>query len=155
MAKLMNVVNRASGHAYSTRFSAAIEGGPALNAALQRLEDAVRVKAAKAAVEAMGAPIEESWKRQVPTGPAPIHLEEAISTKVSKTKTGASGSIAVRRVPGAATEDQPTQYAKSAEYGNRDQAAQPAARPAFDQEKQHAVEAAEAVLRDAVRGSVR
>lgn len=147
MAVLRSTVNRASGHSYATKLRASVEGGPALAAALRRLEEDMRVTAAKAAVEAMGEPLVREWQARLPVGPPPIHISEAVEARVTKTKTGANGTISVRRVPGAGSEDQPAQYERKLEFGGHGAAAQPSARPAFDIRKQEAVDAAERVLR--------
>ena len=131
---------------YSNRFNVAVSGMAELRAALARLERDMADAAAKEAVQAMGEPIEEAWKSKVPTGPEPIHLEDAVKLRVTKTKKGANGTIQARRVRGAAQDDQPQLYVRKQEYGPGNYPASPAARPAFDQNKARAVRDAESVL---------
>ena len=149
MAYLSRVTNRYTGRTYKNRLQVTLVGGPELSRALQRLDDEVRVKVAKEAVMAMGEPIAAAWQQKLPIGPEPYHLKDAITAKSGKTKYGASGSVAPRRVKGAEPNEQPGVYAAKLEYGSRYTSAQPSARPAFDQQKQNAVDAAENVLRAA------
>ena len=150
-----NVVNRASGHAYKNRLTAHLEGGPELARQLQRLDEEVRVAAAKEAIRAGGEPMERAWISKLPTGPEPVHMKEAVKLRVSKSKYGANATIAVRKVRGIDDDKQPQAYAMKLEKGGRDTAARPAARPAFDQHKDQAVDLAIGVLRRAIAGVAR
>lgn len=150
MAVFVHNRNRAGGAVYKSRFTVAIDGGPELADAFRALDEAVRIAAAKEAVQAMGEPIERAWKEALPSGPEPIHMADAVKLRVTKAKNGANGTIAPRRVRGAESDKQPVAYARTLEYGDRTRPARPAARPAFDQHKEEAVDAAARVLRTAI-----
>lgn len=150
-----------AGSAYGTRFTASIEGGPELAAAMKRLEASLQVQAAKAALDAAGQVIADDWKARIPLGPGQLHYREAITVKASKTKKGASGSVRVRKLGGSTPADaEPLLYAHKEEFGGPIagggfSVARPAARPAFDSSKGRAVDAAEAVLRAAAEAVAR
>ena len=151
MAQFTNVVNRYTGKSYKSKYSVSLIGGPELMRKLRQLDDTMRVKVAKEAVAAMGAPIEEEWVGRLPLGPEPIHMRDAVKTRTSKTKAGASGSVGVRKVRGVPDNQQPPAYARVLEYGSRSRPARPAARPAFDQRKRQAIAEGTKVLRNALR----
>lgn len=142
--------NRAGGSVFKRRFGVYIEGGPELAAAFRALDESVRIAAAKDVVQAMGEPIEKAWKEGLPTGPAPIHMSEAVKLRVTKAKNGANGTISARKVRGAEADEQPAAYDQTLEFGDRTRAAHPVIRPAFDQHKDEAVSAAERVLKAAI-----
>jgi HK97 gp10 family phage protein len=152
--RISNVIGR-RGRVLSTRFAASVEGGPELAAALARLDDAVRVRAAKDAVLAAGDVISQEWRSRVPVLDA--HYQAALdkAPRAGKTKVGASGSVAPRKVAGVADDEQPVLYAGRLEFGDADRAAEPSARPAFDATRERAVEAAAEVLEQAVAGVTR
>jgi HK97 gp10 family phage protein len=148
-------VNSFTGASSAWRLKGTLEGGPALAAALRRLDDQVRVQASKDAVEAAAKPIERAWIRKLPVGPGPIHMKDAIKTRVTKTKRGANGTVQVKNRRGGDPDKQPTAYARTLEFGSRTRPARPAARPAFDENKERALSNAERVLRHAARSAGR
>lgn len=155
MATFTNVTNRYTGRTYKNRLNVSVIGGPELARKLRDLDEDVRVKVAKDAIMAAGEPLQQLWVSRLPVGPEPYHVKDAITVKASKTKRGASGSVGVRKVRGADADEQPTQYARKLEYGGRFTAAQPAARPAFDQGQRAATAAAVKVLRTGVMRAAR
>lgn len=152
--RISNVIGR-RGKVLSTRFQATLEGGPELAAALARLDDAVRVKAAKEALQAAGGVIADEWRSRVPVLDANYQASLDAAPRAGKTKAGASGSVAPRKVAGLADDEQPTRYAARLEFGDADQPAEPSARPAFDVARERAVQAAGDVLAKAVAGVTR
>ena len=162
---ITNVVGK-GGRISESRFRATFEGGPQLATALGRLEEAMRVQAAKAAVGAMGAVLVPAWKARVPIEDR--NYQNSIGLRVRGTRTGASGSVTTRKLPDPVThegetadEAQPIAYAAVFEFGGVVGSgnsvyihAQPSARPAFDATREQMVSAAESVLRAAVDGLV-
>lgn len=149
--RISNVVER-RGRVAQTKFQATLEGGPELAAALTRLDDAVRVRAAMDAVLAAGGVLAQEWQRRVPVLDANYQHSLEGAERAVKTKAGASGSVAPRKLPGLDDNDQPIAYAARLEFGDADRPAEPSARPAFDVAQDRAVRAAEDVLRPAVNG---
>jgi hypothetical protein len=147
MGQLTRVTNRFTGGTYKDRLTGHIEGGKGSAAALRALDETVRVVVAKEAVQAMGEPIEQAWKHKLPTGPEPVHMADAVKLRVTKSKSGANGNIQPRKVRGLDADEQPRAYAQKLERGGRHTPARPAARPAFDQNRERALEAGERVLR--------
>lgn len=143
--RIGNVIGR-RGRVLATRFAATIEGGPELAAALARLDDAVRVRAAKDAVLAAGDVISQEWRSRVPVLDAHYQASLESATRAAKTRAGASGSVAPRKVAGLRDDEQPVLYAGRLEFGDAERAAEPSARPAFDTTREQAVEAAVEVL---------
>jgi HK97 gp10 family phage protein len=143
------------GRVLSTRFAATIEGGPELATALARLDDAVRVRASKDALLAAGDVIATEWRSRVPVLDANYQAALDKAPRAAKTKAGASGSVAPRKVAGVPDDEQPVRYAGRLEFGDGDRAAEPSARPAFDATRERAVEAAVDVLERAVAGVTR
>ena len=152
--RITNAIGR-RGRVLSTRFQATLEGGPALAAALARLDDAVRVKAAKDALQAAGGVIATEWRSRVPVLDANYQASLEKAPRAGKTKVGASGSVAPRKVPGLPDDEQPTRYAARLEFGDADRAAEPSARPAFDVARERAVQAAGDVLAAAAESVAR
>lgn len=149
--RITNVMGRRGG-AMATKFRATLEGGPELVAALAKLDDAVRVKASKDALFAAGGVLASEWQGRVPVLDANYQRSLDDAQRAAKTKAGASGSVAPRKVPGLPDEDQPGAYAARLEFGDADRAAEPSARPAFDASQQRAVQAAGDVLAKAAQG---
>jgi HK97 gp10 family phage protein len=149
--RISNAIGR-RGRVMSTRFQATIEGGPELAAVLTRLDDAVRVKASKDALLAAGGVIADDWQERVPVLDA--HYRDSLegAERAARTKAGASGSVAPRKVSGLPDDEQPLAYAARLEFGDADRTAEPSARPAFDVSSNHAVEAAADVLAAAAEG---
>lgn len=156
----------AKGAPMATKMVARLEGGAFLNAQLIRLEMTCRVLVSKQAVEAGGEVIAKEWRGRV-------HIEDhnyqkAIGVKPSRTKTGATASIAVRHLDSPVThgnetadDAQPLNYASRQEFGesgvrrgNRtvggSRRSFPSARPAFDHGKDGAVDAVADTLRVAI-----
>jgi HK97 gp10 family phage protein len=152
--RISNVIGR-RGRVLATRFAASIEGGPELAAALARLDDAVRVRAAKDAVLAAGGVLAHEWRSRVPILDANYQHSLDAATRAGKTKVGASGSVAPRKVAGVPDDEQPTRYAARLEFGDADRPAEPSARPAFDATREQAVQAAGDVLAKAAEGVAR
>jgi len=152
--RITNVVGR-RGRVMSTRFQATLEGGPELAAALAKLDDAVRVKASKDALLAAGGVLAREWQGRVPVLDANYQRSLEGAAKAGKTKAGASGSVAPRKVPGLADGDQPFAYAARLEFGDADSPAEPSARPAFDTSAGRAVQAAGDVIGKAAEGVAR
>ena len=152
--RITNVVGR-RGRVMATKFQATLEGGPELAAALAKLDDAVRVKASKDALLAAGGVIAKEWQGRVPVLDANYQRSLGGAAKAGKTKTGASGSVAPRKVPGLPDGDQPFAYAARLEFGDADRPAEPSARPAFDTARERAVQAAGDVLAKAAEGVAR
>jgi hypothetical protein len=139
----------------SSRFQATLEGGPELGAALARLDDAVRVKESKDALLAAVGVLADEWQGRVPVLDANYRSSLEGAARAAKTKAGASGSVALRKVPGLPDEDQPFAYAARLEFGDADRPAEPSARPAFDIARERAVQAAGDVLAKAAEGVAR
>lgn len=155
-----------SGRVLETRMQASLIGGPQLAMALAALEVRVGRLAAKEALEAAGAVIEDEWKNLVRVEDG--NYRNSISTKISATARGAAGTIAVRHLDRLVShtknpeQEQPYLYAARLEFGSsgvilrfrgrhRQQItaprrAFPAARPAFDRMKGEAVDRAATVL---------
>ena len=152
--RVTNVIGR-RGRVLATRFQATLEGGPELAAALARLDDAVRVKASREALLAAGGVLATEWRSRVPVLDANYQSSLDAATRAGKTKAGASGSVAPRKVAGLADDEQPTHYAARLEFGDADRPAEPSARPAFDVARERAVQAAGDVLTEAVEGVAR
>ena len=152
--RITNVVGR-KGRVLATRFQATLEGGPELAAALARLDDAVRVRAAKDAVLAAGGVLATEWRSRVPVLDANYQASLDNAPRAAKTKAGASGSVAPRKVAGVPDDEQPTRYAARLEFGDADRPAEPSARPAFDTARERAVQAAGDVLAKAAVGVAR
>lgn len=152
--RITNVIGR-RGRVMATRFQATLEGGPELAAALARLDDAVRVKASKDALIAAGGVLAGEWQGRVPVLDANYQRSLEGAQRAAKTKAGASGSVAPRKVPGVGDADQPFAYAARLEFGDADRAAEPSARPAFDSARERAVQAAGDVLAKAAEGVAR
>jgi HK97 gp10 family phage protein len=138
-----------------TRFQATVEGGAKLARALTRLDDAVRVKASKGALLAAGGVIADDWQGRVPVLDADYRTSLEGAERAARTKFGASGSVAPRKMSGLPDDEQPFAYAARLEFGDADRAAEPSARPAFDASSNHAVEAAADVLATAAEGVTR
>lgn len=149
--RITNVIGR-RGRVLSARFQATIEGGPALAAGIACLDDAVRVKVSKDALQAAGGGLATTWRSRVPVLDADYQASLDAATRAAKTKTGASGSVAPRKAAGVADEEQPTRYAARLEFGDADRPVEPSARPAFDTTKERAVRVAADVLGRAVAG---
>jgi HK97 gp10 family phage protein len=152
--RITNVVGR-RGRVMATRFQATLEGGPDLASALTRLDDAVRAKAPKGALLAAGGVLATEWQGRVPVLDANYEHSLERAQRAGKTKAGASGSVAPRKVPGLPDGDQPFAYAARLEFGDADRPAEPSARPAFDVAQERAVQAAGDVLAKAAEGVVR
>ena len=152
--RITNVVGR-KGRVLATRFQATLEGGPELAAALARLDDAVRVRAAKDAVLAAGGVLATEWRSRVPVLDANYQSSLDNAPRAAKTKFAASGSVAPRKVAGVPDDEQPTRYAARLEFGDADRPAEPSARPAFDTARERAVQAAGDVLAKAAVGVAR
>jgi len=152
--RITNIVGR-RGRVMATRFRATLEDGPALAQALARLDDAVRVKASKDALFVAGTVIAEEWQGRVPVLDDDYQRSLGGAAKAGKTKAGASGSVAPRKVPGLDDGDQPFAYAARLEFGDADRPAEPSARPAFDTARERAVQAAGDVLAKAAEGVTR
>jgi HK97 gp10 family phage protein len=152
--RISNVTGR-RGTVLATRFGATLEGGPELAAALARLDDAVRVRAAKDAVLAAGDVIATEWRSRVPVLDANYQRSLEGAQRAAKTKAGASGSVPPRKVPGLPDGDQPVAYAARLEFGDADRPAEPSARPAFDTARDRAVQAVGDVLAKAAEGVAR
>lgn len=152
--RITNVVGR-GGRVLATRFQATLEGGPELARALARLDEAVRVRAAKDALVAAGGVLADEWRARVPVLDANYQRSLDGAARAARTKVGASGSVAPRKVPGLADADQPIAYAGRLEYGDADRPAEPSARPAFDTARERAVRAAADVLAKAAEGVAR
>lgn len=152
--RVTNVVGR-RGRVMSTRFQATLEGGPELAAALAKLDDAVRVKASKDALLAVGGVIATEWQTRVPVLDANYQHSLDGATRSAKTKAGASGSVGPRKVAGLEDADQPVAYAPRLEFGDADRPAVPSARPAFDASSERAVQAAGEVLATATEDVAR
>jgi HK97 gp10 family phage protein len=146
--RIANVVGR-GGRVLESRFQATLEGGPELAAALARLDEAVRVRAAKDALLAAGGVIAAEWQTRVPVLDGDYQRSLEGTARAAKTRAGASGSVGPRKVPGLPEGDQPVAYAARLEFGDADRPAEPSARPAFDAARERAVRAAEEVLRQA------
>jgi HK97 gp10 family phage protein len=152
--RITNVIGR-RGRVLSTRFQATLEGGPELAAALARLGDAVRVKASKEALLAAGGVLATEWRSRVPVLDANYQRSLDAAPRAGKTKAGASGSVAPRKVAGLPDDEQPTRYAARLEFGDADRPAEPSARPAFDVTRERAVQAAGDVLAAAAESVAR
>ncbi|MCL4294043.1 MAG: hypothetical protein KJ056_13650 [Acidimicrobiia bacterium] len=152
--RIANAVGR-RGRVLASRFDATLEGGPDLARALARLDDAVRVKAAKDALLAAGGVLGEEWQSRVPVLDANYQRSLDGAARAAKTKTGAAGSVGPRQVAGLADADQPTAYAARLEFGDSSRPAEPSARPAFDAARERAVRAASGVLATAAEGAAR
>ncbi len=98
-------------------FQATLKGGPELAAALSRLDDAVRVKASKEALHAAGGVLAQEWQARVPVLDANYQHSLEGAQRAAKTKAGASGSVAPRKVPGLPDGAQPSPYAARLEFG--------------------------------------
>ena len=153
-ACITNVVGR-GGRVAQTRFVATLEGGPELARQLARLDDAVRVKASKDALLAAGDVLAQEWQARVPVLDANYQHSLEGAQRAAKTKAGASGSVAPRKVPGLPDGDQPFAYAARLEFGDADRPAEPSARPAFDAASERAVQAAGDLLAKAAEGVAR
>ncbi len=143
--RITNVTGR-RGRVLATRFRATLEGGPELAAALAKLDDTVRVKASKDALLAAGGVLAQEWQGRVPVLDANYQRSLDGAQRAARTKAGASGSVAPRKVPGLPDGDQPFAYAARLEFGDADRPAEPSARPAFDTASARAVQAAGDVL---------
>jgi HK97 gp10 family phage protein len=152
--RITNVVGR-RGRVMATRFQATLEGGPELAAALTRLDEAVRVKASKDALLAAGGVLADDWQGRVPVLDANYQHSLEGAERAARTKAGASGSVAPRKVPGLPDGDQPFVYAARLEFGDADRPAEPSARPAFDAASERAVQVAGDVLAAAAEGAAR
>jgi HK97 gp10 family phage protein len=152
--RIANVIGR-RGRVLSTRFQATLEGGPELAEALARLDEAVRVKASKDALQAAGVLIATEWRSRVPVLDADYQASLDAATRAAKTKAGAAGSVAPRKVAGLPDDEQPTRYAARLEFGDADRPAEPSARPAFDVSRERAVQAAGDVLATAAESVAR
>jgi hypothetical protein len=97
----------------------------------------------------------DEWQGRVPVLDANYQHSLEGAERAAKTKSGASGSVAPRRVSGLPDDEQPFAYAARLEFGDTDRAAEPSARPAFDASSDHAVEAAADVLATAAEGAAR
>ena len=120
--RISNVVGR-RGRVLSTRFQATLEGGPELAAALTRLDDAVRVRASREAVLAAGGVLATEWRSRVSVLDANYQASLDAAPRAGKTKVGASGSVAPRKVAGLPDDEQPTRYAARLEFGDADRPA--------------------------------
>lgn len=149
--RITNVIGR-RGRVMATKSQATLEGGRELAAALAKLGDAIRIKASKDALLAAGGVIADEWQSRVPVLDADYQRSLEGAAKAGKTKAGASGSMAPRKVPGLPNGDQPVAYAARLEFGDADRAAEPSARPAFDTSQGRAVQAASDVLAKATEG---
>ena len=138
-----------------TRFQATLEGGPELAAALARLDDAVRVRASKDALLAAGGVLATEWRSRVPVLDANYQASLDAATRAAKTKAGASGSVAPRKVPGSPTTSSPPAMPHALSSAMPTDPAEPSARPAFDVTRERAVQAAGDVLATAVEGVAR
>jgi HK97 gp10 family phage protein len=152
--RITNVIGR-RGQVLSSRLQATIEGGPELAAALARLDDVVRVKASKDALLTAGSVLADEWRSRVPVLDAHYQASLDAAPRAAKTKVGASGSVAPRKVPGLPDGDQPFAYAARLEFGDADRPAEPSARPAFDTARERSVQAAGDVLTKAAEGVTR
>jgi HK97 gp10 family phage protein len=151
---ITNVIGR-GGRVAQTKFQATLEGGPELARQLARLDDAVRVKASKDALLAAGNVLAEEWQGRVPVLDANYQHSLERAARAGKTKSGASGSVGPRNVPGLPDSDQPVAYAARLEFGDADRPAEPSARPAFDVARERAMQAAGDVLAMAAEGVTR
>lgn len=142
-----------------TSFRATVEGGPQLAAALRELEDKVRAKASKEALAAGGRVYADEWADRVPVGEPPDDphpgayrraMEDPKAVKTSKTKRGASASVAPALLGELPDDDQPRVYAARLEWGDADRVPQPSARAAFDAVSAQAVDAIADELRKAI-----
>ena len=95
------------------------------------------------------------WRSRVPVLDANYQASLDAATRAAKTKVGASGSVAPRKVAGLADDDQPIRYAARLEFGDADRPAEPSARPAFDAVREQAVQAAADVLAKATESVAR
>ncbi len=135
-----------SGKVAQTRFSAYVEGGPELSAALMALDKKIRNTYAKVALTEGGKVIRDEWGRRVPVGtpPADPHpgayqraMQQDDAVKVGATAKGASGTVRPGYVDGLAENEQPRVYAAVLEFKD----GEPSARPAFDSSRDQAAEA--------------
>lgn len=129
--------------------------GRELAQALTKLDDAVRVKAPKDALLAAGGVIAQEWQGRVPVLDANYQHSLEGAQRAGKTKVGACGSVAPRKVADLLDGDQPSAYAARLEFGDSDRPAEPSARPAFDSARERAVQAAGDALAKAAEGVTR
>lgn len=135
-----------SGRTSDTKFSAYLEGGPELAAALNALDAKLKKTFAKEALMAGGRVIADEWARRVPVGQPPHDphpgayrraMQATDAVKATGTKNGASGSVRPGHVDGIDDGDQPAVYAAKLEFVT----SEPSARPAFDASRAAAADA--------------
>jgi hypothetical protein len=87
-------------------------------AALARLDDAVRVKAAADALVAAGGVGASEWQARVPVLDENCQASVVAAPRAGNTKAGASGHVAPRKVAALLDSDQPTAHAARLEFGD-------------------------------------
>jgi len=121
----------------SSKFTAALIGGPELAAKLKALDAKVAKEYGKAALKEGGLVIAEEWAARVPVldGNYRASLQQEDTVKTTGTKTGALGSVRPTIVGGIPLEEQPILYAAKLEFQS-----EPSARPAFDASRDEAAQ---------------
>lgn len=159
--------NIVAGRAGAVRSTFYIRGGDDLYRALVRLEKGVADQLVVQATQAGGDVLAEEWhsrvESQIGRGPGVAHYADAIYARARPGKRGATGIVALKKVPLDKGEAQPGVYAPRFEFGStvrslaqfkagvthagRARAAVPTLRPAFDAAREKMVDAIGDTLR--------
>lgn len=149
-----------------SRVKAYLEGGPQLDAALQKLTRGLRDDLLKDATLAGGQVIAEEWKSRVPVDEG--DYRNSITAKSRAGKKGATAIVAIDKGYDGGAGDSFKDISGRAvvlEWGTSGRgkatsgrgmgyrAAKPSARPAFDAARDRAIDAVEARLRELVEAS--
>lgn len=128
--------------ASSDSFSIKVEGLADLQRKLAKVQGGVRGRIIPTALKAGALPIQNAWKRRVPVKTGNYMRSIAIAgVNQHAVQVGTSLSA--------------PPYPVFLEYGTRNMAARPSARPAFDETKQEAVNEVGSALRELIEGAFR
>jgi hypothetical protein len=140
-------------HGKGLRMKVYLEGGPAMAAALAKLEKGTRDELLKEATKDGAEVIAVEWRTQAQArigyGPGTAHFVEAIEARSRAGKNGATGLVSLKKVSTSPGEAQPIAYAKQLEFGGK-----PTLRPAFDASRDRAVKVMEAKLKALIERAV-